>query len=150
MGRSVSRPHNAVAVAFRTLTAEPWEDEEGKTHEPDAEDYRFEFDHIVEWVRDASRDMWGSFVLCDKWIDCEDHVLLQNDLAYIGISEYCGMVSIWLVPRTDDYYGYDDKHVNFCVPWCNQIADKFLKTFSEYTSIARASNGEEFFERVER
>jgi len=87
--------------------------------------------------------MWPSFDNCDKWFGREDRVLLQNELSYIGISEYCGLVLIWIVPRTDDL------RRNLSENWCNQIAARFLKEFSEYQPIARASNGVEFFQKNE-
>jgi hypothetical protein len=137
MGRSVSRPSNATAVAYRSFEAE------------DEFDAEFEFEYLIDWVRETAKEAWPSMVECDEWVGREDHAILSNDLAYIGLSEYCGLVSIWLVDREDRYDGYDQGEANLCKPWCAQIERKFLKLFSEYQKIGTASNGESFYERVE-
>jgi hypothetical protein len=152
MGRSVSRPSNATAVAYRSFEAE------------DEFDAEFEFEYLIDWVRETAKEAWPSMidwvretakeawpsmVECDEWVGREDHAILSNDLAYIGLSEYCGLVSIWLVDREDRYDGYDQGESNLCKPWCAQIERKFLKLFSEYQKIGTASNGESFYERVE-
>lgn len=150
MGRSVSYPHNATVVAYKTIEVEPYEDEDEDgnlvTREPDEEDYRWAFESVVEDLQEYAPTLWPSLRKCDKWLDNEDHALLENDLAYMGISEYCGLVAIWIVPRTDDH-GYEST-ANLCETWCNKIETKFLKTFGTLHKIAVASNGEAFFERV--
>ena len=70
----------------------------------------------------------------------EDHAILENGHCYIGVSEYCGLVSIWLVPK-DEYPDLSQK-------WCDQIGNKFYNLFSEYKHVATFSNGEAIYERI--
>ena len=44
----------------------------------------------------------------DEWIGDENHVLAKNGLAKFGISEYCGLVSVWAVPNEETYNQYGD------------------------------------------
>lgn len=153
MGRSVSYPHNATVVTYKPIEVEPYEDidEDGETVtvEPSEFDYQDAFDSMVEDLQEYAPTLWPSLRKCDKWLDREDHALLENDLCYIGISEYCGLVALWIVPKTDEYAGYySDAHVaNLCDRWVDQIRDKFIKTFGAYHKVATASNGESFYRK---
>ena len=133
MGRSVSYATGSLAIAYRTIETNEWDS--------------FEYENLVDWIRETARNHWSSFQDCEEWLGREDRAILENELAYIGISEYCGLVSIWLVDRTDRYDGYDDPIANLCEPWCEQIAPQFLNTFSELRKIGTASNGESYFIR---
>ena len=147
MGRSVSVPSNAVAVAYRSLELEPYENDEGDIVPPCDLDYEWEYDCMIDNFIHDSQQKWPSLVRCDEWFG-ENHVLLKNDFAYLGVSEYCGLISMWVVPRTNDYDMYDDPIANLCVNWCDKISSNFEKTFSVLRSIGRMSNGEQVFEKV--
>ncbi len=141
MGRSVSTPHNASVVAYSYIEAEGDDDFASQ----DA------FDSMVEDLTEYAPTLWPSLRKCDKntWLGREDHALLENDLCFMGISEYCGCVAYWIVPRDDRRSGYSDQGTdNLCANWIGQIEAKFLKTFGRMTSIGRASNGEQFFQKV--
>lgn len=136
MGRSVSTPCNTQVVTFRELSPEPWEDvdEEGNTviNEPTDLDYQWEFDSIVEDLQEYAPTLWPSLRKCDEWLGREDHALLENDLCWIGISEYCGTVATWVVPKNELRSGYSDQHTdNLCARWIRQIESKFCKTFGK-------------------
>lgn len=134
MGRSVSYATGSTAIAYRSLD--------------DTCDDSFEYDHLVDWIRDCAKRLWPSFQDCDEWLGREDKAILSNDLAYIGLSEYCGLVSIWLVDRADSFDGFDDTTANLAAPWCAQIAPRFLKQFGELRKLGTFSNGESVYERV--
>ncbi len=146
MGRSVSSPHNASAVAYQTIEVR---DEDDKLVEmPDEHDLQWAFESLVEDLQEYAPTLWPSLRKCDEWLGREDHALLENDLAYMGISEYCGLVAVWIVPRTDRY-GYEST-ANLCEAWCAQIEAKFLKTFGTLRKLGTMSNGESVFKRVEK
>lgn len=154
MGRSVSYPTHATVVIYNSIEVEPYEDidEDGNEimREPCDEDYSFAFDSMVEDLQEYAPTLWPSLRKCDKWLDREDHALVENDLVYIGISEYCGLVAYWIVPKSDEYYdgGYSNAHVgNLCDRWAGQIKDKFVKTFGKYDKIGSMSNGEGVFRK---
>ncbi len=136
MSRSVSYASGSIAIAYRQFECD------------DMADSQYEFEYLIDWIRETAKANWTSLVNCDSWLGNEDHAILENDFAHIGISEYCGLVSVWLVDKSELYNGYSDSHATLCIPWCNKIAPRFLETFSEYRKIATASNGESFFEKV--
>ena len=139
MGRSVSYATGSTAIAYRSFDCE------------DEFDSEFEFDYLIDWIRETAKTAWPSMTDCDSWLGREDHAILCNDLAYIGVSEYCGLVSVWLVDRENDHgdsFYYGEGTLNLCKPWCAQIAPRFHELFGEYRKIGTASNGESFFQKV--
>lgn len=133
MGRSVSYATGSVIKAYIDVSYIECE---------------FDWMDFVGDIRSRVKSMWKSFDNCNEWLDREDQAILENNLAYIGVSEYCGLACLWLVPKdTHDQYG-NCQGTQLSEPWCLRIAEKFEKTFSEYRKIATASNGEAFYERV--
>lgn len=130
MGRSVSYPRNAI-VAFTHLEA---------SDDQDVVD-EWAFDDLVEDLQQYAPTLWKSLDTCDRWIGREDRALLVNRHAYIGISEYCGLVAYWLVVREDT------EQPGLAERWVAQAAPRFLKTFGTLNKIGTASNGESFFQQ---
>lgn len=128
MARSVSVPVDAEVVCFQEFDGEDWDD-------------------FVWWFRETCQDAWPSLDKSDDWIGRENHVLLENGHARIGVSEYCGLVSLWIVPYISDYY---PEHKGLALHWIDQIAPKFHERFGRLRLIGRASNGEAFFTRIEQ
>lgn len=127
MSRSVSVPNNAQVVCYRDVSG--FEDS-------------WEWDDFVEDIRETCKSEWNSFYDSDSWLDREDHVLLENSLSYVGVSEYCGLASIWIVPKDED------EVINIAPNWVDQISKKFNKYFGQYRKVATFSNGEAMFEQV--
>ena len=130
MGRSVSVPYRAEAVAYTAI-------------DPDnVEDFQ---DEVIEPLVYSLKKAFPSLYPDDEWLDREDHVILRNRLGLFGISEYCGLLAVWIVPA--------DEESNLSAPWCARaeaklgavVADVFG---SRLAKVATASNGEAFFERV--
>lgn len=122
MGRSVSYPSNAV-VAYNTWEAD--------------EDADFQWDVIDDLVNYAPT-LWPSLTPCDRWLGREDHAVLENEHAYVGVSEYCGLVAYWIVAKDTDN-GLAER-------WVAQVAPKFVKTFGRLRRLGTFSNGEAIFE----
>lgn len=51
-----------------------------------------------------------SYCECDKWDDREVKIFLENELCEIGISEYCGLYSLSVRAKDDEFYGYRDSY----------------------------------------
>lgn len=169
MGRSVSYATGSQVVTFKTI--EPIEchycdgtgkqvlggDSEPEYEEdcsvcggwgvsgPDSDD----FDMLIDDFRDRLRVMFPSVVEADDWIGREDHVLAENKLARFGMSEYCGLVSYWIVPKESGYYS-DDQIEPLAKRWVASIADKFVAAFGELTKVGSFSNGEGVYRRIDR
>lgn len=127
MGRSVSCPSGAL-VAY--------------THFEDEMEYH-EWEEQVEMFREIICDLWPSASPCDGWRGREDRVVARNGLAEFGVSEYCGLVALWVAPRADL-----DSTGPLAGRWIESIRKRFLDNFGTLRKIGTASNGEAFFERV--
>lgn len=129
MGRSVSYPRGAL-VAF--------------THIDDEMDY-LDWQDMLDSERDYVQSLWPSFEPADHWRGREDHVIARNRLVEFGMSEYCGLVAYWLVPRDDlESAGLEA----LAETWIARVAPRFLKTFGTLRKIGTFSNGEAVFERI--
>lgn len=131
MARSVSTPRGAVHVAFASYDSE------------DSDDFQWYMDDFAATVCKA----FPSTARCDDWPGREDHALAQNGFAQFGVSEYCGLVAMWVLPLDDDYAtstGLRDR-------WIDSIGPKFRKIAGNCFGVAlnrvgSASNGEAFFQ----
>lgn len=134
MGRSVSTHRHAVATVFLHL-----EIEEG------TEDFAWQ-DFMEDLKDNVLVPKYPSLESCNRWMDREDHVILQNQFCEVSVSEYCGCVAICLAPLDpDDAYK---------VAWCERVANSFerhvTKNFksSAITKLGTMSNGEAVFRKV--
>jgi len=153
MGRSVSVASGAFAVVYQNCKDFGYrtEDEEGnKIAEPELDEYLAELDweDFMENLRADAKALFPSLENCDKWLDREDHAILENRFAYFGISEYMGLVSIWLVLKNDlhDYYDRRD-WTGIATKWADQVKPKFEKNFGDLRKVGTFSNGEGVYER---
>lgn len=125
MGRSVSYPSNAQVVCYSyELEGEP-----------------FFYEDIVEDIRETCKSEWKSLSDCEIWLDREDCAVLENELCYIGVSEYCSLVSIWIVPK--------EEYENIASNWIAQIERKFRRFFARLCKVGTFSNGEAVFEEIQ-
>lgn len=132
MSRTVNYASDAIAVAYFD-----YDDREG-----------FDWEELEDDIVNRLQESWKSFTSCRYWLDNEVLMIAENDLAYVAISEYCGLCSLSLVPKSyeDDYHDF----VSELGPhWCNQIKDKFVEKFSTLRKVATFSNGEAVYERVQ-
>jgi hypothetical protein len=159
MGRSVSYPSAAQVVTFNHIdyscdecgsgTNTDIEDCEychGLGYDEDPEGWRFE--QLIEDFRSHLKELFPSVEQADDWIGREDHVLAENKLARFGMSEYCGLVSYWVVPSMPD--PRTTNHDAFADRWIASIADKFVAAFGELTKVGSLSNGEGVYRRIDK
>lgn len=132
MGRSVSKPSGSIIAEYLHIEIEE----------------SWEFREFLDDVREVVQERYPSFRHEDKWLDNEDHAILRNDHALVGVSEYCGLVCVWAVVRRDIDTPELAQH------WLESIVGNFHKHLAKrYGSallrrIATASNGESFYERA--
>lgn len=140
MGRSVSTPNNAYLVAFCDWYNPDPEDEDGTPTNREPEDYDWE--DYLDGVTSYATELWPSLSSCGnrKWLGREDRALLENHLVYLGVSEYCGLSAIWVVPK--------DGKPELAEHWCDQIRGKFQKAFGNLRKLGHMSNGEGVYERI--
>jgi hypothetical protein len=132
MGRSISTHRNAFATFYTQFECE------------DEEDSSYEWENFVDYIREMLSNKYKSLSNVDRWVDREDHVILENSVAEISISEYCGGVAICLAPRDTDNPLHEG--------WCGQICQGFHKLlnkhFQGYVKIGSMSNGEGVYQMV--
>ncbi|MEK7499025.1 MAG: hypothetical protein AAB649_00275 [Patescibacteria group bacterium] len=107
-----------------------------------------DWDDFIDGQKYQLKKKFPSFSECDKWLGREDHAIMGNNFAYFGISEYMGLVSLWLVAKEGDYYG--DEQAGLRAHWVEQVKEKFVKEFSELHKLGTFSNGEAVFERIKK
>lgn len=137
MGRSVSYPSSAVQVCYAHL----------ESPEDEADFGNALFRDCQEQLVRVLRAKYPSLYSCDKWLGREDHAILSNSFAFVGVSEYCGLVAVWLVERDDN----DGNPSNLAKAWCAKVdLSEAAKSFGiRLQSIGTASNGEHFFSAIE-
>jgi len=143
MGRSVNYLDNAEVVLY--FPFEGGQDENGNYDEFCAE---LEWDDIKENLISEIKAKLPSYYEVDKWGNRETRIILENSLCSIGISEYCGLVSLSVAPRQNDY---DAWHESFAVRHANQIESTLEKVLCELglknlRKVGTFSNGEAVFE----
>lgn len=158
MGRSVSYPRDTLILTFSTYeTAEEVTQElidAGIYEQDQLGDFipnDFAFDYLLEDFIETCKAEWPSLRPCDEWLDHEDHAVLCNGLVKIGLSEYCGLVSYWVVAQddlhADAWYGHPDRTA-LAARWADQIRPKFVAYFGRLRKLGNMSNGEGVYERI--
>lgn len=136
MGRSVSTPSGAVAVFY---TEDDWIDES---------EYR---DFLDDLLLDLRRILTAAYPSLDEasgWLGRENYIILENRHAEVTVSEYCGLVAVALVPKSD----HRNDHPEIAEAWCHQVAAGFKRTLGRaypgLKRVATASNGESAYQRA--
>jgi hypothetical protein len=140
MGRSISFPPDA-QVCFTVLADE------------DGDDFEWELECFVDQVIDAACAAFPSLYRCDSWRGREDHVLLRNAFADLGVSTLGDMVAIWIVERADSaYHDADYRHCRSgrAQQWLRVIAPRFNEMFGDYERLGTMSNGESVYRKIDR
>jgi hypothetical protein len=153
MGRSVSCPPNA---AHRVYVDISWmgqtEDEDRKPHWDD-DLARIDFDDAIANLQAALSKRYKSVNECDAWLDRENRAVAENRHAYFGVSEYCSMLCVWVVPKDDDD-GYHGWRQELSGNWCELISDSFDSIVTDVFGVGNTlhklgtfSNGESVYQR---
>ena len=155
MGRSVDYPPNAWVTYAKAPTDEDWErcdccgDRKDDDCECDQDEVSFstiygetDWDWLKDDLRDRAKALMPSMWSNTKWLGRENQVLMSNDHAHFGFSEYCGLMSIWLVVRDDA------ERPGLAEEWCQKVWPKFQEEFGEFQKVGSMSNGEGVFKRI--
>lgn len=134
MGRSVSYPSGSEVVIYSHFD---YSDDEY------VDQYRF--DDCVNELSHLLIKQFPSLYESEEYIGREDRAFVENDLVYIGLSEYCGIISVWVKPK-DQYY-------DFGCRFARQIENKLKQIINDVfgirlTKTGTFSNGESIYNRV--
>lgn len=105
----------------------------------------YDWNNFKENITVRLQEMFKSLEEANRWDDNETHIFLENEHAEVGISEYCGLVSVSIRHKEYDGYGYDQTGLH--KHWVDVVADKFL-SIGELRKVGTFSNGEGVYERV--
>lgn len=138
MSRSVSVPRHAQVVTYATF--------ESEDDDFASDDFQFTLNDF----REALKSRFPSVHSADEWLDNEDHVIAENRHAYFGVSEYMGLVSLWIVAKPGNYSNaYDGIKRNWIekaepkfIDACNLVWGRLLR------KVGTFSNGEGVYEQI--
>lgn len=141
MGRSVNYLDRATKVTY--IHGEVgYQDEE--TNE--FIEHEFWFDDLFENIKYGLKAIFPSLTECERWDNRETKIFLENNLVEIGISEYCGLVSISVRPNEKNW-----ANENLANNWINKVWDKSEIKMAEFSNVLNRvgtfSNGEGVFEK---
>jgi hypothetical protein len=138
MGRNVNYLNNAEVVLYF-----PFENEDNADYPVD-----IAWDDMVANISAEIRAKLPSYYKVDKWGNRETRIILENSYCSIGISEYCGLVSLSVAPRENDYINYSE---SLAIHHAGQIENTLKKVLEELgltnlRKVGSFSNGEGVFE----
>ena len=95
----------------------------------------------------GGRNPFPSLQESGHWVGREDRAILENEHAYIGVSEYCGLVSLWCVPKESGYGELIDLAAHWCVQIEKRVRALALRAWPGLVldRIGGFSNGEAIF-----
>lgn len=134
MGRSVAVHPNAVQTVYTTYLGED----------------QWEWNDFVEDVKYTLKQAFPSMQDCSYWEHRECQIILENEMAQVSLSEYCGSASVSLVPIEGEDYYPDEASMNpLRAYWAETVNfHKALSPFDQYRRIGTFSNGESVYEKV--
>lgn len=152
MGRSVSYPSGALVAYAATPSDEDWCSNCGETIADcgcDEEDQEVvaggcDWEWVTEDLITRAKRLFPSLRPNGGWRGREDQILASNGFVDFGVSEYCGLMAIWLVPQE----GLEGNLSPLAERWIDKAAATFLEEFGEYRKLGTASNGESFYRRI--
>ena len=130
MGRGVYIPSNAELVIYIPT--------------PIDEDSIYNFDIILDDLKEYLHSKMPSLYETDDWVGSEGYIFMENDLVQIGISEYGGVMAIWVIVR-EDYYP------QLAYRWLDKVEKHFwnIPLKPKLRLLGHFSNGESVYEKVE-
>lgn len=147
MGRSVNYLDNAEVVLFF-----PFENDKNEAGEYDADLASIFWDDMIVNLTYTIKAKLPSYSITDKWGNRETRIILENNLCSIGISEYCGLVSLSVSPRdSENLNSFDTFRNNFAIHHANQIKGTLERVLHDLGlknlhKVGTFSNGEAVFE----
>jgi len=138
MGRSVNYLNNAEVVLYFPFD-----------YSDDVEMDNMNWDDMVENLKcEIKAKLPSYYEVKDKWGNRETRIILENSFCSIGISEYCGLVSLSVAPRENDYENYSE---GLAIHHANQIRGTLEKVLHDLglknlRKVGTFSNGEAVFE----
>lgn len=139
MGRSVNYITNALGIAYINYQCD-----EDDVH---GEDWDFFKEGLIENLKELCPSLCE--LRAKVWDDREVLVIAENSHCQIGLSEYCGLVSVSIRVH-DDYRTKESLAEN----WINQVWPKIsamiAKNYQALSKLGSFSNGEGVFQEIKK
>jgi hypothetical protein len=137
MGRSVYVSTDAVRTVYTHMEIED----------------QWEWEDLLEDLRAVVQHHYPSFDREDSWMDREGHIVLVNGHARVVVGEYCGCVSISLVPLEHEHIASNMYLLSQA--WCERVAKNWYDKVSDMFKVVLApvttmSNGVTVYEVEEQ
>ena len=136
MGRSVNYLNNAQRILYLSFM-------ENEEDEDLAQMYWGDFEEEVKSCFSSCPSLENPY--SERWDNNETKIILENNLAEVGISEYCGLVSVSIQARTEE-------NESLAINWIYKTWPGICKSFKDHfqgsmlTRLGTFSNGEGVFE----
>ena len=149
MGRSVSYLNRADLVIYFNGDFLSGLDEDGEYDEFIAQ---LNWDDFYSNLKYEIKKRFRSYNDCDKWDNNETNIFLENELAEIGLSEYCGLCSLSVRAKENEYNDYNkegiakhhvsqiEKGLNECLKKCCVNVLNRLGTMSNGVGVFEKAN----------
>lgn len=109
------------------------------------------WDDFLGNLRATFKAAFRSLEACEEWLDREDRAVLENRHVWIGVSEYCGLVSVWCKPKDGDWRN-DYQTSPLALHWAESIEAKAARLLDGFTTrlnrLGTFSNGEGVYTRA--
>ena len=119
MGRGVALPRGCVSAVYYDVLECSYD----------------EWDDFVDGLREQLIAVMPSLHPIDEYLEDECRIIAHNDHACFGISEYCGVASLWITCKE-----YPD-HPELASAWCDRVRPKFEERFGGLARLGTMSNG---------
>lgn len=140
MGRSVNYLSHA---SFTTYINHEVDEDESVDYFIARENWQW----FKEGLTELLQEICPSLDECKRWEGNEVHIFLENNHAELGLSEYCGLVSLSIRVHES---GYNTK-TGLAFVWINQVWPKILtaldKRYKTFNKLGSFSNGEGVYQR---
>ena len=132
----MTHPEEIVSVT-RWITWEHWNNDTEEFETSDCDQFCWHQDDmeaLIESIQEDALYLFPSFDKTDSWEHREINIVAQNTFAKLGVSEYCGMLHIALIPVTDsdNWIHTSEQLYNLGSHWIKQVSQKFLDNYSNY------------------
>jgi len=105
-----------------------------------------DWDWFMESIIDQFTTKYPSLGTCDRWEGNEDRIFLENELIELGVSEYCGLVSVSMRAK-DDFYSSEAGKLNLAARMADYVGKWMDANIGDYNKVGTFSNGEGVYER---
>ena len=150
MGRSVSYPSGSIVKLYVDISSMGSDVDEEHYVSVTADIAQMEYEENMLYFQGLICKSFKSMSRCEKWLRDENLTIAENSYAYIGLSDYCGLLCVWVCPKSNIDYNLE----SLANKWILSIEKKLSFLVGEVyghnnllNRIGTFSNGESIYEK---